>query len=177
MAHATKALFNYQINKPSVFYATYGVRTQGGVVELTAKKKCPNCDSLKAENKKLKKLVEFLSQEVDTLQLKTLTKEKAVPFSDVYNSVISSPEDIKEFEQAWKEQHDEWLSLVQTKKMSKIKYYRLLRGLDQKQLADKLNMKQPNLARVEKVGHTPRLETLKKMADILCVTLEDLIER
>jgi len=177
MAQANKALFNYQIEKPSNFYSGYGVRAHSGVISLPAKKKCDHCDSVKAENKKLKKMVEFLRQEVGALQLKTLTKEKAVPFVDVYKSVVSSPEDIKEWEQAWKEQHTEWQELVKSKKMSKIKYYRLVRGLDQKYLADKLNMKQPNIARLEKVGHTPRLETLKTIADVLCVTVEDLIER
>ncbi len=177
MAQEAKALFNYQIQKPAMFYSTYGIKTHRGVINLPTKKKCNDCDSLKAENIKLKKMVEFLQQEVGALQLKTLTKEKAVSFADVYKSVVSSPHDIKEWEQAWKEQHTEWQELVKSKKMSKIKYYRLVHGLDQNQLADKLNMKQPNMARLEKVGHTPRVETLKKIADILCVTVEDLIER
>ena len=177
MAQEAKALFNYQIKPPSIFYSTYGVKTHRGIISLPAKKKCDHCDSLKAENKKLKKMVEFLQQEVGVLQLKTLTKEKAVSFADVYKSVVTSPEDIKEWEQAWKEQHTEWQELVENKKMSKIKYYRLVLGLDQNQLADKLNIKQPNMARLEKVGHTPRVETLKKIADVLSVTVEDLIER
>lgn len=177
MAQTTKALFNYQIPKPAIFYSGYGVKAHHGVINLSAKKNCDYCDSLKAENKKLKKMVEFLQQEVSSLQLKTLTKEKAVPFVDVYKSVVSSPEDTKEWEQAWKEQHTEWQELVKSKKMSKIKYYRLVHGLDQNQLADKLNIKQPNMARLEKVGHTPRVETLKKIADVLSVTVEDLIER
>jgi ribosome-binding protein aMBF1 (putative translation factor) len=176
MARLAKPLFNYQIEQPSIFYATYGVRTQHGVLNLTPSKKCEHCDSLKSENKKLKKMIELLQQEVDAFQLKNLTKEKAVPLVDVYNSVVSSPEDLKEWALAWKEQKAEWQNLVKTKKMSKIKYYRLVRGLDQKQMADKLKMKQPNIARIEKVGHTPHVKTLKKIADILSVTLEDLIE-
>ena len=145
--------------------------------------KCELCDSfkdgeiekLKAENKKLKKLVEFLRNEVRSLELKTALTEKAVPIKKVVSEFTATQEGKDAWEMAWKEQFDEWQELVKQGKMSKIKYYRLMNGIDQMTLAKELGTAQPNISRIEKPGYNVPPRTLKTLAKIFGVKMEDLI--
>jgi len=146
---------------------------------------CEICDSFKdkeieklnLENMKLKKLVEFLRNEVRSLELKTALDEKAIPLKNIVEEFTSTPEGKHAWEEAWKEQFDEWQSLVKQGKMSRIKYYRLINGIDQKTLAEKLGTAQPNISRIERVGYNVPVKTLKKLAEIFKVRMEDLIEK
>jgi len=57
-----------------------------------------------------------------------------------------------------------------------IKAWREYLGLTQDELAAKANLKQPALARLEKSDANPGKSTLKKIADALEITVEQLIE-
>ena len=52
---------------------------------------------------------------------------------------------------------------------------RLAAGLSQAELAAKIDMKQPNIARFEKKPGDPSLSTLQKLAEALCVDIRDVI--
>ena len=59
---------------------------------------------------------------------------------------------------------------------SLIKAWREHLGLTQKELAAKAGIKQPALARLEKPDANPRKSTLKKIADAMDLTVEQLME-
>lgn len=52
---------------------------------------------------------------------------------------------------------------------------RLAAGLSQAELADKMGMKQPNIARLEKRPGDPSLSTLQKLAAVLGVDIKEVI--
>ncbi len=153
------------------------------VTQIDLDEICKTCDSikdkeierLKTENRKLKKLVKFLKDELRALELKTALNEKAVPLKEMVEEFTSTPEGKRAWERAWKEQHEEWKELLRQGKMSRIKYYRLLNGMDQKTLARALGTAQPNISRIERVGYNVPTKTLKKLAKIFGVRMEDLI--
>lgn len=153
------------------------------ISELSSDDICEACDSLlkeenkklKAENDSLKKLVEFWRNEAQSLLLKTALEAKAVPLDKMVAEVTSTSEGKAAWEKAWKEQFNEWQELVKQGKMSRIKYYRLINGTDQKTLAEKLGTAQPNISRIERVGYNVPMKTLKKLAEIFGVRMEDLI--
>ena len=59
---------------------------------------------------------------------------------------------------------------------SLIKAWREHLGFTQKELAEKAGIKQPALARLEKAGSKPRQSTLKKIADALGISPEQLVD-
>ncbi|MEW6600942.1 MAG: helix-turn-helix domain-containing protein [Nitrospirota bacterium] len=144
---------------------------------------CESCESvkndeirkLKSENAKLKKLVEFLRKEMQSLELKTAIHEKSVPLKKIVKEVTSTPEGKKAWETAWKEQNDEWADLLTKGKISRIKYYRLVNGMDQATLARKLKTAQPNIVRIERPGYNVPISTLEKLAKIFKVKKGDLL--
>ena len=144
---------------------------------------CKTCDSvkdkqieeLKTENKKLKRLVKFLQDELKTLELKTALDGEAIPLKEIVEEFTSTAEGRRAWERAWKDQNEEWKELVSQGRISPIKYYRLLNGMDQKTLAKKLGTAQPNISRIERVGYNLPTSTLKKLAKIFKVKVEDLI--
>jgi len=153
------------------------------IKELSSDEICEACDSLKDaeieklkdENNKLKKLLAFWRSEAHSLMLKTATEAKAVPLKTLVDAVTSTPEGKRAWETAWKDQFAEWQELVKQGKMSKIKYYRLINGMDQMTLAKKIGTAQPNISRIEKSGYNVPTKTLKKLAEIFGVKMEDLI--
>lgn len=60
-------------------------------------------------------------------------------------------------------------------KISKIKYYRIISKLTQKQLANKLGTQQPNIARIEKIGYEIGIDTLKKLGEIFRIDYKELL--
>ncbi|NOZ67959.1 MAG: helix-turn-helix transcriptional regulator [Deferribacteres bacterium] len=144
---------------------------------------CKTCDSikdkqigeLKTENKKLKRLVKFLQDEIKTLELKAALDGEAIPLKEIVAEFTSTAEGKRAWERAWKDQNEEWKELVSQGRMSPIKYHRLLNGMDQKTLARKLGTAQPNISRMERVGYNVPTSTLKKLAEIFKVKVEDLI--
>jgi len=144
---------------------------------------CETCDSvkdnkislLKEENKKLKQLVEFYRKELNSLELKTALDSPAVPLGEMIEELTSTPEGKLAWNDAWQERQREWEVLVKEGKMSKTKYYRLVNGMDQMTLAEKLKTAQPNISRIEKPGYNVPTNTLKKLAAIFGVKVEELI--
>lgn len=144
---------------------------------------CEVCDSikdkdieeLKIENKKLKKLVEFLKTEMHSLELKTALSEKAVPLKKLVKGLTSTSEGKAAWQKAWDERADEWKKLAATGKMSRIKYYRLINGMDQITLAKKLKTAQPNICRIERLGYNVPIQTLEKLAKIFKVKKGELV--
>lgn len=150
---------------------------------LDLDKICESCEfvkddeikKLKSENVKLKKLVEFLRKEMQSLELKTAIHEKAIPLKKIVKEFTSTHEGKKAWKLAWKEQFDEWDKFVKSGKISRVKYHRLINGMDQATLAKKLKTAQPNISRIEKVGYNIPINTLEKLAKIFKVKKGDLI--
>jgi len=144
---------------------------------------CATCDSikdreiekLKYENKKLKKLVDFLRHEIHSLELRTAVSEKAVSLNEMVNEFASIPEGKMALEKAREELSAEWRKLMEQGKMSRIKYYRLLKGIDQITLAKKIGTAQPDISRIERIGYNVPVKTLRQLTKIFGVTMEDLI--
>jgi len=151
------------------------------VVDLD--KICETCDSikdkhiekLKDENRKLRKQITFLQNEVHALELKTALTAKAVPLEDTVAEVTSTPEGRKAWDEAWKEQFAKWRSQMEAGTISRVKYYRLINGMDQKTLAKKLGTAQPNVSRVERPSYNVPVVTLKKLSKIFKVKMENLL--
>lgn len=144
---------------------------------------CDTCESLKddeikklkTENKKLEKLINFLKKELQSLELRTALDEKAVPLKKIVKEFTSTSQGKKAWDMAWKEQYDEWGKLAAEGKISKIKYYRLINGMEQATLARKLKTAQPNISRIEKPGYNVPVKTIEKLAKIFKVKKGDLI--
>lgn len=64
---------------------------------------------------------------------------------------------------------------VKNGKMSPIKYARIMKKIDQKELARRLGMKASNLCRMEKPGKNHTTKTLQRVAKALSISVEDLI--
>lgn len=58
---------------------------------------------------------------------------------------------------------------------SKIKSFRLLRGLSQVEMAEKLNITQSTYSRIETDEHTLTVDILKRIAEVLDVTIGDIV--
>lgn len=58
-----------------------------------------------------------------------------------------------------------------------LKHYRTLSGLTQKSLADNLNITVRAYQRYESGEREPKLDVLIALADIFCISLDDLIGR
>ena len=57
----------------------------------------------------------------------------------------------------------------------KIKAMRIKRGLTQKQLADRLGVKQQNVSDWERGERSPSVKNLKKLAEVLNCQIDDLV--
>jgi DNA-binding XRE family transcriptional regulator len=64
---------------------------------------------------------------------------------------------------------------VASGKMSKIKYYRIIKNIDQKTLAKLTGLLQPNISRLEKPGVKPSIENYKKIAKALEMDYKELL--
>ena len=145
------------------------------VCEICESIKDKEIEDLKAKNAKLEKLVEFLGNEIKSLELKTALSEKAIPLKKIVKEFTSTPEGKTAWQKAWKEQFNEWNEFVKQGKMSQIKYYRLINGMDQGTLAKKLGTAQPNISRIERPDYNVPTKTLKQLTKIFKVRMEDLI--
>jgi len=153
--------------------------------DATVAELCQHCNSMKDEqivtlkkdNEKLHKLVKFLEAELRQLELKTNVSEKAILIKDAVKEYSATPGGKVSLKKAWDDQYKEWNDLVGNGEMSKIKYHRLVSGINQHDLARMLKTKQPNIARIEKVGYQTNVDTLKKLAKIFSIRVEELIEK
>jgi DNA-binding XRE family transcriptional regulator len=133
----------------------------------------------KKENAQLKNENEFLRTELNRLQTELIKKTRKVsliPFEEILLEHTKEPNNKIRIDKARSERQKEWLKMVKAGKMSKIKYYRMLKGMDQLTFARKLGMAQPNVSRLERPGYNVPVKTLAKIAKILKVPMEVLIE-
>ena len=65
---------------------------------------------------------------------------------------------------------------VEEGKISKIKYYRIISRLTQKELAKRIGTQQPNIARIEQKGYTPDIDTLKRLAKVFSIKYTEFLE-
>ncbi|MEK6790826.1 MAG: helix-turn-helix transcriptional regulator [Deltaproteobacteria bacterium] len=65
---------------------------------------------------------------------------------------------------------------VTERKISRIKYHRIINKMTQQELADKLGMYQSNVARLEKTEYKPDLEILKQLGKVFKIDFKELIE-
>jgi len=63
---------------------------------------------------------------------------------------------------------------VRSGKVSPIKYFRILRGIDQKTLSKRTGIPQPNISRSEHLGYRSSLKSLERIAKALDVSVDDL---
>lgn len=71
---------------------------------------------------------------------------------------------------------NQYLIAAERGEISKIRGWRIVRGMDQVELALKTNMTQPEISRAERVGQVNRMKgaTLKRIAEALQVRVDDL---
>jgi len=170
----------YELN-PSVTYIFLEE-----LVTLTKLFPCEECNKkeemlecYKKENAQLKNENEFLRTELNRLQTELIKKTRKVsliPFEEILLEHTKEPNNKIRIDKARSERQKEWLKMVKAGKMSKIKYYRMLKGMDQLTFARKLGMAQPNVSRLERPGYNVPVKTLAKIAKILKVPMEALIE-
>ena len=58
---------------------------------------------------------------------------------------------------------------------AKIKYYRKLKGINQKELAAKLEISPQYLSKIESGKQTPSMRVLIRMSEILCIEVAALV--
>lgn len=71
----------------------------------------------------------------------------------------------------------QFLSAAMAGEISKIRAWRVMRGLDQAELAARAGMSQPEVSRAERLGQAKRMkgETLQRIAQALHVRIDDLL--
>ena len=60
-------------------------------------------------------------------------------------------------------------------KVNPVRGWRIVKGIDQKTLAKRTKIRQPNLSRMEKLGARPSLPSLKKVAKALKIDIKELL--
>lgn len=98
-----------------------------------------------------------------------------IDIEDIVKEITSTPEGARQWEEAKTKVNAELRQKVVDGKMSKLKYYRMIRGFTQKDLADKAMMQQPDISRYEQLGYKATVPTYEKLAEILGVEYRDLI--
>lgn len=72
--------------------------------------------------------------------------------------------------------HDDTIRVaIKAGEMNPIRGWRIIRGIDQKELARLTGLKQPNLSRMEKLGAKAEVPNLKKIAKALKIGIGELI--
>lgn len=97
---------------------------------------------------------------------------QTVSLEEIEKKLFSDLDEVEE-EKCFKE---ELYQEITEKKISKIKYYRIISKMTQKDLAERLEMAQPNVARLEKVGHRTDIETLKLLGQAFKIDYKELID-
>jgi DNA-binding Xre family transcriptional regulator len=71
---------------------------------------------------------------------------------------------------------NQYLIAAEKGQISKIRAWRIVRGLDQSALAARANMTQPEISRAERLGQVAKMkgETLRRIAQALQIRIDDL---
>src|SRR3972149_5596888 len=118
--------------------------------------------------------------------LKPTVNFRYEPLNEVQPSQSSKRISIEEFQKKYLSDVSEkgiWVKFkadlwqeVKDGKINRIKYYRIVDKLTQKELAEKMDTSQPNIVRLEQVDYKPNISTLKKLGKVFNVDFKDLIE-
>jgi len=133
---------------------------------------------LMQENKELKitlgkekRKVEFLRQE-----LKKARKGAApIPIDNLIREFTSSGKGKAIWQKVNQERKAELAHQVKEGKMNKIRFFRIVKEMDQKELAKLMKTKQSNIARLEQIGYQPRIGTLKRLAKVFNIDVKELV--
>lgn len=94
---------------------------------------------------------------------------------DIIEEITATNEGKRLWQEAQEKVNSElWEEVIQGS-ISRIKYFRIIRGFTQKELADKASMKQPDIARIEKPGHKGHIATYEKLAEVLGIEYKELM--
>lgn len=114
---------------------------------------------------------------VKAFEAKTVQGSKAAPKST--RALIEELRSTPGGEGAWRNVVEEKKSsldrALRSGKIGKIKYYRYLRRLSQKELAKRIETRQSNISRYERPSYKPGRRTLEKLAAALEVQVADLL--
>lgn len=120
----------------------------------------------------------YKAQRIILIQNETTIGESEVPSpfpTESLEDFIGKHLSPAEQELMWEDfKKDLWQEVVDGK-ISKVKYYRIIHKLTQKELARKLNMKQPNITRLERVGYRPNISTLEKLGKLFKIDYKELL--
>jgi len=101
---------------------------------------------------------------------------ESVPLEDVLRRVFAKdPEREKRFLGVKARAFAEMEKKVTAGELSRVRLARIRKGVDQKELAMRLGMRPSNLCRLEKPGYNPKINTLKRVAAVLEISIEELI--
>ena len=98
-----------------------------------------------------------------------------VDIEDMITEIRSTPRGEDAWQSARRAREAGLHDAVRVGKMSNVKYYRFLRGLTQKRLAQLVGTKQSNISRYERPSYKPGRSTLEKLANALQVEEADLL--
>lgn len=94
---------------------------------------------------------------------------------EVLSILFPTARDRKRLADAEKKHDDEIRSAIKAGEINPIRGWRIIRGVDQKELARLTGLKQPNISRMEKLGARAEVPNLKKIAEALQIGIEELI--
>ncbi len=112
------------------------------------------------------------------LPIGTTSPESVVAstFDDVMARIYAKdPEREKRDREFHKKMIDSMAKQVKAGTMSRIRFARMKAGMDQRELARRIDTSASHLVRIEKVGANPTRKTLQKIADALSIPIEDLV--
>jgi DNA-binding XRE family transcriptional regulator len=101
--------------------------------------------------------------------------EGLADIDDVIAKYTSTDKGKKAMQKAEDELHRELYQEVLAGKLNRVKYYRLVNNLDQKTLARRSGIKQPNISRLEKPGYIADADTYKKLAKVFKINYKELL--
>ena len=116
--------------------------------------------------------------EYDMYARKRVLREAGlIPIEDVIAKARSTPEGEKAWQEAERVRDQELKERLNDGEISRIKYHRLLKKMQQGELAERVGTQQPNIARYERIDHQGRVrvQTLEKIAAALEVNVKDLL--
>ena len=101
--------------------------------------------------------------------------EGLADIDDIIAKYTSTDKGKKAMQKAEDELYIELYQEVLAGKLNRVKYYRLVNNLDQKTLAQRSGIKQPNISRLEKPDYTADADTYKKLAKVFKINYKELL--
>lgn len=101
--------------------------------------------------------------------------EKETDIDDYIAELTSTDKGRKLWKTVSTEFENELWQKVISGEISKIKYYRITKNIDQKTLAKLTGLQQPNISRIEKPKVQPSIQNYKKIAKALNMDYKDLL--